>query len=143
MSNAEQISEVLGPIFVGGEKDVDGELIDEMVGALRPLTDPDLTCVMSGAEHVELTYEGLDGLRRAWGDWLEAFARVRFEVIDVEQVGENVVTLARQIGTTRHGGVEIEQPSAAVWKFRDDNIVRIEFHLDRERAAESAGRPAE
>jgi ketosteroid isomerase-like protein len=44
----------------------------------------------------------------------------------------------RQIGTTRHGGVEIAQPSAAVWKFRDGRLVRLEFHLDREEAMASA-----
>ena len=47
----------------------------------------------------------------------------------------------RQIGTTRHG-VEMIQPSAAVWKFADGLIVRIEFHLDRDEAVASAERPA-
>ncbi len=56
----------------------------------------------------------------------------------VEEVGENVLTLVNQVGTTRHG-VEVEQPSAAVWKFRDGLLARVEFHLDRERARESAG----
>ena len=63
--------------------------------------------------------------------------------IDVEEIGDNVLTLARQIGTTRHGGVELEQPSAAVWKFRDGKIVRVEFHLDRDLAQASAREPAD
>jgi hypothetical protein len=39
---------------------------------------------------------------------------------------------------TRHDAVEIEQPSAAVWKFRGDELYRVEFHLDRRAAERSA-----
>lgn len=138
MSNSERLSEVLAEVFgAEGEIDVDDALIDRMLIALRPLTAPDLTGMMTGQGAADRRLDGVEGLRTAWADWLDSFACVRLEFEGMEQVGENVVVLARQIGTTRHG-VEIEQPSAAVWKFRDGMLTRVEFHLDRAAALESA-----
>lgn len=142
MSNAERLIEALAPIFGSDELEVDQALIAGIVAAAGELATDDVVCVMSGAEHFKATYDGLEGLREAWGDWLDAFASIRFEIERIQDVGENVLVEVQQIGVTRHGGVEITQPSAAVWKFRDDRIVRIEFHLDRVEALRSAGTPA-
>jgi ketosteroid isomerase-like protein len=138
VSNAERVTEFFAPIFGAGETVMDEELIERMVEAARPLISEDFVVVMVGAEGFQGSFEGADGFRQAWADWLEAFERVAFEIESVEEVGENVLTLARQVGVTRHGGIEIEQPSAAVWKFRDGVVHRIEFHLDREQAIRSA-----
>jgi ketosteroid isomerase-like protein len=138
MSNAERLLAMLQPLFPDGETLVDEPFIDRMVAALEDLTTDDLVTVMSGAENFEATYEGLDGAREAWSEWLDAFAEVRFAFEQAQDVGDNVIVFVRQIGTTRHGEVEIEQPSAAVWKFRDGRVARIEFHLDRELARKSA-----
>lgn len=142
MSNEDRLIEALGPSFDGAEREVDEALIDEIVGAMSAIASPALTGKMSGGQSFEANFEGLDGLREAWSDWLATFARVRFEIDEMQAVGENVVTFARQYGVTHHSEVPIEQPSAAVWKFRDGCLVRIEFHLDRERALESARQPA-
>jgi ketosteroid isomerase-like protein len=138
MSNAERLLAMLQPLFPDGETLIDEPFVDRMVAALEDLTTDDLVTVMSGAENFEATYEGLDGAREAWSEWLDAFAEVRFAFEQAQDVGENVIVFVRQIGTTRHGEVEIEQPSAAVWKFRDGRVARIEFHLDRELARKSA-----
>jgi ketosteroid isomerase-like protein len=143
VSNAERLIAALEPVFSSEEIEVDAALVDRMVAAVAGLAADDVVCVMSGGENFEATYEGLEGLRAAWADWLEAFARIRFEIEEVQQVGENVITLGRQTGVTRHDEVEIVQPSAAVWKFADGVLFRIEFHLDREIAFESARAPAQ
>ncbi len=65
---------------------------------------------------------------------------MRIEIEQVEEIGDNVLTFVIQTGTTRHG-VEVAQPSAAVWKFRDGLLTRVEFHLDREKAMRSAAEP--
>jgi ketosteroid isomerase-like protein len=142
MSNAERLAVALEPIFGTDEVEVDSQLVDRMVAAASELTNDQTTIVMTGGGQFQGTYEGPEGMREAWSDWLETFSRVRFQIEGIEEVGENVLTFARQVGTTRHGGVEIEQPSAAVWKFRGDKIVRIEFHLNRDAARESARSPA-
>jgi len=143
MSNAERLAEAIGTVFTDSETKVDEALIEHMIEALTSLTSPDVTTVMAGPDDSFISvYEGGDGIRAAWADWLGSFAEVRFQVEGIEEFGDNVLTLGRQVGTSRVGGVELEQPSAAVWKFRDGKLVRIEFHLNRDKAYESARQPA-
>lgn len=138
MSNAERLNGVLAEVFAEPETEVDEALIARMIDRLGPLAADEVTVEMVGAADFAATYEGIGGLREAWGDWLEAFAEVRFRIDEVRDVGANVLTEATQIGVTRHDGVEIEQPSAAVWKFRAGELYRVEFHLDRRAAERSA-----
>ena len=53
--------------------------------------------------------------------------------------GERVVSLVRQVGKTKTGGVDVEASAAAVWTVRDGKLKRVEFHLDREAALRAAG----
>ncbi len=128
----------LAAVFSADQVEVDAALVDRMVAAVATFADDDVVGVMNGGVHFEATYEGLEGLRQAWHDWLDAFARIRFQVESVEEVGENVVVLGVQSGTSRHSELEIVQPSAAVWKFTAERLTRVEFHLDREIAFASA-----
>lgn len=138
MSNAERLIAILAPIFADGETVIDEARIEQMVAVTEPLITEDFTVVMGGGEGFVASYEGVSGMREAWRDWLETFERVTLEFEAVEAVGDNVLVLVRQVGVTRHGGVEMEQPSASVWKFRGQQLGRLEFHLDREMAARSA-----
>jgi ketosteroid isomerase-like protein len=141
MSNAERLMTALAPVFGVGERDVDQALLEEIGDSLDDLAGDELTGSMTADSSFSTEFEGRDGLLTVWADWLDAFDRVRLEIEEVEETGENVLTFVSQIGTTRHG-VDVAQPSAAVWKFRDDKLVRVEFHLDREYARASASRPA-
>ena len=137
MSNEETLLAALSSVFSDSETEIDAALVERMIEASRPLTAEDVVMVMRGSDDAFVgTYEGFDGLREGWADWLESFDRIRFEIEAVDVVGDNVLTLGRQIGTTQ--GVDLEQPSAAVWKFREGLIARIEFHLDRAQAVASA-----
>ena len=141
MSNAERLMNVLAPIFGAGELEVSDALIRRIGDALEPIRVDEITGVMMGDSTFSTEFEGRQGLEDTWADWLETFTTVTLEMEAIEEMGDNVVIFVKQVGTTRQG-VEVEQPSAAVWKFRDGLIVRIEFHLDRERARESANVPA-
>jgi ketosteroid isomerase-like protein len=137
MSNAERLMIALAPTFGVGERDVDETLLRELGDSLADLVADELTGAMTADSSFTTEFEGRDGLLVTWADWLGAFARVQIELEEVEEIGDNVLTLVNQIGTTRHG-VALAQPSAAVWKFRGEKLVRVEFHLDREKARASA-----
>ncbi|MDX6582529.1 MAG: hypothetical protein QOI10_1713 [Solirubrobacterales bacterium] len=141
MSNAERLLAALEPIFGDEDREVDEALIDGLIVSLSGIAAPRLTGSMTADDSFTTDFDGVDGLRTVWADWLGAFASVRIEVEDVEEVGDNVLTWVMQTGTTRHG-VEVAQPSAGVWKFREGLLTRVEFHLDREKAAASAQEPA-
>lgn len=138
MSNADRLMTALTPIFGEGELDVDEALIRRIGHSLDAISIDEITGSMIGDTTFSTEFEGREGLLSTWSDWLETFTRVTLELEAVEEIGENVLMFVNQVGTTRHG-VDVKQPSAAVWKFRDGKLVRVEFHLDRERARDSAG----
>ena len=140
MSNAERLLLALAPTFGDDDRIVDEALIDEVIEAISQMSTPRITGSMTAEPSFQVEFEDVAGLRDAWVDWLGAFARVRIEIEEVHEIGDNVVTMVSQTGTTRHG-VAITQPSAGVWKFRDGLLSRVEFHLDRTAALESAAEP--
>jgi ketosteroid isomerase-like protein len=119
---------------------IDEGALDRLVSAVGHLASEDFTCGMIAMD-VAQEFEGPEGVKAAWSDWIEAYSELRFRVGEITDVGENVLMLADQIALTRHGGVEVEQPSAAVWMFRDGRLFRVEFHLDRRRAERVASEP--
>jgi ketosteroid isomerase-like protein len=137
MTNSDRLMTALAPIFGGGELDVTDALIDRIGDSLDEISADDISGEMTADSSFSTEFQGRAGLQATWADWLETFSRVRLELEEVEEIGENVITFVNQTGTTRHG-VDIEQPSAAVWKFRDGKLVRVEFHLDRDTARKSA-----
>jgi ketosteroid isomerase-like protein len=137
MANSEQLMEVMAPAMGGLEPLIDEATIDRMVKAMGPIATDDFTCGMIAMD-VAQEFEGPEGLRGAWSDWLEAYTELHFRIHEVRDIGENVLMVVDQVGITRHGGVEVAQPSAAVWKFRDTRLYRVEFHLDRRAAERSA-----
>jgi hypothetical protein len=135
MSNSERLIEVMRPAMGGLEPSVDAPMLDRMVAAIERLASDDFTCGMVAME-VTQEFVGPEGVRDAWQDWLEAYTSLEFHIHEFRDIGENVLMLVDQIAVTRHDGVEVKQPSAAVWMFRDDGrLYRVEFHLDQ-RAAE-------
>jgi ketosteroid isomerase-like protein len=137
VSNGDRLYELLAPVFGSLEPVIDEETIDAMVAALEPIATDDFVCAMVAFD-VEQEFQSTDGIRAAWMDWLEAYTELRFGIEGFQDHGDNVLMNVTQTGITRHGGVEVEQPSAAVWKFRGELLRRLEFHLDRRAAERSA-----
>jgi ketosteroid isomerase-like protein len=86
---------------------------------------------------------GVEGFIESWSDWLGAFESFRIEIEQTIDAGEHVLSLAHLSGRTRTGGVDMEQPAAAVFTCRDGKITRMEFHLDRDLAYRAAGLTSE
>ena len=108
--------------------------VEQLAEGLAPVVGPDLICVMVGAPGVTTTFDGFDGLRRAWEDWGETFSELELIVDDVVEVPAGALVLTRQVGVTRHGGIRMEQDSAMLLRLREGRIGAIEFHLDPELA---------
>jgi ketosteroid isomerase-like protein len=115
--------------------------VEQLTEGLAPVVGPDLVCVMVGAPGVTTTFDGFDGLRRAWEDWGETFSELELTVDDVIEVPAGALVLTRQVGLTRHGGIRMEQHSAMLLRLRDGRIGAIEFHLDPELARGTGNEP--
>jgi len=125
-----------------GDRDM-GEMEATMpllVEYLHVFARSDFVCAMVPAPPTPaIEYEGVKGVAEAWRDWGATFESVR-AVAEESRVGECAVALfVNQIAVTKHAGVEITQPSALLWRFRDGLVSRLEFHLDREAALKAGG----
>lgn len=118
----------------------DASAIEELTAAIERVAAADLEGAMIGPDaSFRIEFHGADGLIERWWDWLSPYESFRMEIGNLIESGDVLVTCARQFGTPTGGGPEVEAESAAVWWLRDDRLVRVEFHLDREAALRAAG----
>jgi hypothetical protein len=122
----------------------DPDALDEVRALLSELAAPEVEVAMVAPDYMgprgRLSYSGPEGFIEAWREWVEAYESYTIEIEEVaEGTGGRVFTLGRQRGTTRTGGVEVEEMAAAVWTVRDGKLTRVEFHLDPEAGRRSAG----
>lgn len=82
----------------------------------------------------EMSGVGPDAVGERWAEWLSAWESHRLYWEDIFERGDRVVMLVKIVGVTKHGGVAIEQPAAAIFRFEGEQVVEIEFTLDREHA---------
>jgi hypothetical protein len=118
------------------------EALPALTQFLSEVATPDFRCVMVPLPPTpEVVYEGVNGVTEAWGDWGEAFETVRAELEEIREAERYLVLMVTQVAVTRHGGVEIRQPSAMVFAFDESGrrVERAEFHLDQEAALKAAG----
>src|SRR3954453_23034254 len=92
--------------------------LEQLAEGLAPVATPDLVCVMVGAPDVTTTFDGFDGLRRAWEDWGETFSELELVVDDVVEVPAGALVLTRQVGVTRHGAIRMERDRARLPRVR-------------------------
>jgi ketosteroid isomerase-like protein len=69
----------------------------------------------------------------------EVYENFRIEPEEYVDAGDHVVVVARNRGTGRGSGVELDQRFAFVWTVRDDQLARLRVYQDRREALEAAG----
>ncbi len=124
----------------GGFDGLDSQgMADAFVATIEPYAADTFECHMAGAGDV--TWDGLEGLRAGWRDFLEAFDFLRIipEGLRETESGDAVVEFVRMESRPKGTAATFEQPAAAVWRFRDGKVTAVEFHIDRDGALRSAG----
>jgi ketosteroid isomerase-like protein len=126
-----------GPFSPGST--VEGEeMVEAVTELLRHNAHPEYLTLMV-SEAVSNDYAGVDGFKEAWSDWLSPYEGFRIEVDEVLKLQDTLVFTVRQIATTRHSGVEVETPSAAVWWFEEGQVRQAAFYLDRRAGLKAGG----
>jgi ketosteroid isomerase-like protein len=105
-----------------------------------PRVTPDFKCRLHGAlDHEGETFEGLQGLRSAFLEWLAPWQSYRAEVEKAVDLGERVLILVRDHGRQHEDTQEVALTGANVSTFRDGKLASIDFYLDRNRALADCG----
>ena len=116
----------------------DGTDLVEAFGGSEPIPDGGLVTedasVKMTARSAEREGVGPDAFRASWTDWLEPWQTYLIYNEKLVDRGDRVVALVRLRGVTRRDGVEMEHEAAAVFRFDGDQVVELEFTLEREEA---------
>lgn len=81
------------------------------------------------------TYRGREGYRAWESRWIEAWESFENEILGAERVGHRHVVLeARQRGTGRGSGVEVNREVSMVCEIRDSRLVRFHIYSTHEQA---------
>jgi ketosteroid isomerase-like protein len=111
-----------------------------ITAAAAPSLTHDFECVFVRDDVRRLAYAGLDGLRRAWLDWLEPWETYRADIGDVRTAGEDrVLVLTRDYARPRGSAAEVNFSGATVWTLREGKVSRIEFYWNRAEGLAAAG----
>jgi ketosteroid isomerase-like protein len=84
-------------------------------------------------------HHGHDGVREGWAKWRGAWDDYRFEVEELTELGDRVLSLTRIYARSKGHGVDTEVRSAEVITVRDGLIVHFVNFLDRDDALREAG----
>jgi ketosteroid isomerase-like protein len=140
--DVELVRRLLGPFEQG---DIIPLFRDEVIAAAMDeatagLLTPDFECVFVREDVGRSVYQGVEGLRAGFLDWLEPWARYDAGVEDVIDAGEGrVVVLTRDHARPKGTDAEVSFLGAPVWTVRDGQVARIEFYWNRNEGLAAAG----
>jgi ketosteroid isomerase-like protein len=117
-------------------KDVYGEWERGNYRAGLELYDPGLKVEIHSPIPEAGVYEGLDGLQRYLRNFLGTWEEYEMRMVGIEQESGRVVVQIHHGG--RASGAWVETDYFAVWSFRGDRAVRIDFAQDQDTALAAA-----
>jgi ketosteroid isomerase-like protein len=80
------------------------------------------------------SYQGPDGIRRAFESWFESWEWMRIDVEDMEEAGTRVMATFQQTARGKGSAAEVELRTFNVWTFREGTVTAIHLFTDRESA---------
>jgi ketosteroid isomerase-like protein len=110
------------------------------INAVADFWDPQITWRSAeGAIDDVGVIRGVEAMRAYADDWLDNFDDVHFELEEVIDAGEQVVSVQRITGRARGSGVETELRYAVVNTVRNGKLVRGREYWTRAEALEAVG----
>jgi len=116
----------------------DDKMWAALVEVVEPLVHPDFECTATLLGPAT-TYEGVDGFRAFWLDWIAPWVTYRSETEKTFDLGDRVLQFSREFGRREGSTEEVKGSNAAVWTFRDGKIVGFDAYADRAVALNAVG----
>ena len=100
----------------------------------------DFQCRIHGMpDHDGEIFDGLQGLRSAFLEWVAPWQSYRSQVDNVVDLGDRVLVLVRDHARQRGDMHEVAVIGANLSTFRDGKLASIDFYLDRDCAFADVG----
>ena len=109
------------------------------VDAVAAQADPDMELHEWPTGPDPRTYRGPEGIRQALDTWFESWEWMKIEIVDLEEVGEQVLVTLHQRAQGRGSKVEVEITSYNVYTFDDGKLIRMQLFTEHQPALEAAG----
>ena len=128
--------ELVQAFFAGAPDDLvaaieDPEWVEAARQGLAPLLAPDFEFVtVRHSVGFPGARKGVEGFFTAYRAYAEMWESYSLKPERFVEVGDKVIVEAKIAGTTRTGGVQLEQAVAAVYTLEDGRIKRIEEYSD-------------
>jgi ketosteroid isomerase-like protein len=103
--------------------------------AALELCDPQI--VVRDPARTGATFDGPDGLRRFFEEWLENWEEYRSEPVEFIESGDEIFVRTVQTGRGKLSGIEINQDLFQVFRMRDGKFVEYRLYTDRDDALAS------
>ena len=90
-------------------------------------------------EGVGSLYRGHAGVRQCFRDLLASFSVIDFDVKEIIEVGDHVVSTVHERYLGRTSAIEVDRWHYAVWTLRDGKVTRMCVYFDPTEARHAAG----
>lgn len=117
----------------------DDELFARAVEALSGAVAPDVQSAAVWHGGGRRTYQGIEGFRQLWLDWLEPWAAYHTSLERIIDADPRVVALIRDRAQRADSDAVVDLRAGSVWEFRDGVIARVEFFRSQDEALAAAG----
>jgi uncharacterized protein len=84
-------------------------------------------------------FRGYEGARRFLRSYNEAWEQLNYEIEELIDAGDRVVSIVNNRARGRTSGVEVELRMPGVWTIRGGKVARVVFFTTRAEALEAAG----
>jgi len=121
----------------GSGPEFERRLADE---ALSPFLDPRVEWLPAPDSLLASdSYQGFEGVRRFWGEFVSAWESYRVEPLSFDDAGDRVAVAVRIVGRTHE--LEVDDTRSSLLTVREGRVVRVESFADPKGAREAAGLP--
>jgi ketosteroid isomerase-like protein len=87
----------------------------------------------------EGTFRGRAAVGKGWGRWLSQWSSWQARPSEYIPLGDRVLVLLDARGVAKASGVQLAQPSANLWEFRDGRPSRLTLYTRASTALREAG----
>jgi uncharacterized protein len=115
-----------------------GTTVEEREGFLSIL-DPEIEWIVRGGPpDLQGEFHGIERAREYYARWASAWAEWHWEIEDVREQGDLVVTRTWLTGRGRGSGVVLDMRIGQIWTFGNSKVVRYEALPTWEQALDAA-----